>query len=74
MSLILVNLCLQIDNVPVLRGDTVHVKLTRDGTRLGKHLNVVNFGFNILDAGSKSHGPTGNHCIAILKNKKVTLQ
>ena len=30
----LVNICLQIDNVPVLRGDTVHVKLNGDGTGL----------------------------------------
>ena len=70
MSLILVNLCLQIDNVPVLRGDTVHVKLTCDGTRLGKHLHVVNFAFTILDEGSKAHGPTGNHCIAIFKEEE----
>ena len=46
---------------------TVRVKLTGDGTRLGKHLHVVNFAFTILEEGTKAYSPSGNHCIAILK-------
>ena len=40
------------------------MKLTGDGTNIGKH--VVNFAFTILE-GDKAHSVAGNHCIAIFK-------
>ena len=43
------------------------VKLTGDGTKIGKHLHVVNFGFTLLDEGDKAYSPAGNHCLAIFK-------
>ena len=48
-----------------IRDRTVRVKLTGDGTNIGKHLHVVNFTFTILDEGDLVYGAAGNHCIAI---------
>ena len=45
----------------------VRVKLTGDGTNIGKRLHVVNFGFTILDEGDKAFSAAGNHCLAIFK-------
>ena len=45
----------------------VRVKLTGDGTNIGKRLHVVNFGFTILDEGDKAYSAAGNHCLAIFK-------
>ena len=62
---------LQVDSSPrdaqFLRNKKVRVKLTGDGTNIGKHLHVVNFAFTILEEGSRSHSAQGNHCIAIFK-------
>ncbi len=46
---------------------TVRVKLSGDGTNIGKRLHVVNFGFTILDEGDRAYSAAGNHCIAIFK-------
>ena len=43
----------------------MRVKLTGDGTNIGKHLHVVNFGFTIIDEGDLAYSAAGNHCIAI---------
>ena len=45
----------------------MRVKLTGDGTKIGKHLHVVNFGFTLLDEGDKAYSPAGNHYLAIFK-------
>ena len=45
----------------------MRVKLTGDGTRIGRHLHVVNFGCTLLDEGDKVYSPAGNHCLAIFK-------
>ena len=45
----------------------MRVKLTGDGTRIGRKLHVVAFAFTILEEGAKAYGPTGNHCIALFK-------
>ena len=50
-----------------LRDKKVCVKLTGDGTRIGKHLHVVNLGFTLLDEGYKAYSPAGNHCLAMFK-------
>ena len=43
------------------------MKLTGDGTQIGKRLHVVNFGFTILEEGDLAYSALGNHCIAIIK-------
>ena len=43
------------------------MKLTGDGTNIGKHLHVVNFAFTLVDEGDTT---SGNHCIAILKESE----
>ena len=46
--------------------DNVRVKLTGDGTRIARGLNVVNFAFTILED-SRARSASGNHVFAILK-------
>ena len=43
------------------------MKLTGDGTNIGKRLHVVNFGFTFLDEGETAYSASGNHCLAIIK-------
>ncbi len=42
------------------------MKLNGDGTNIGKHLHVVNFGFTILEE-DKACSAAGNHCLAVFK-------
>ena len=53
-----------------VRDRKVRVKLTGDGTNIGKHLHVVNFAFTILDEGDMAYSAAGNHCIAIFKESE----
>ena len=46
---------------------TVKVKLAGDGTRIGKHLHVIDFTFAVLDEGSKAYTYEGNHVLATFK-------
>ena len=47
--------------------DTIRIKLTGDGTQIGKDLNIVNFAFTIIGEEEITMSIKGNHCIAILK-------
>lgn len=49
----------------------IRVKLSGDGTNIGKHLHVINFTFTLLDEGSKAYSSNGNHVIAILKEEEI---
>lgn len=49
------------------RTKKIKVKLSGDGTNIGKHLHVINFTFTLLDEGSLAYGYEGNHTLAILK-------
>ena len=46
---------------------TIRVKLTGDGTKIARGLNVVNFAFTLLEEGTKARSVAGNHTIAIMK-------
>ena len=43
----------------------VRVKLSGEGTNVGKHLNVINITFTILDEGSKAMSADGNQLVAV---------
>ena len=43
------------------------VKLSGDGTNVGKRLHVINMSFTILDEDSKAMSADGNHVVAIIK-------
>lgn len=43
----------------------IRVKLSGDGTQIGKRLHVVNFTFTVLDEGDAAYG---NHPLAIFKD------
>ena len=49
---------------------TIRVKLSGDGTSIGKRLHVVNFTFTVLDEGSKAYSYEGNHSIAIFREEE----
>jgi len=53
-----------------VRVKLTRVKLTGDGTKFGKRLNVTCFGFAILDEGELAYSATGNHCIAIWRESE----
>jgi len=46
------------------------VKLSGDGTCIGKRLHVNNFAFTVFDEGSIAHSSEGNHTLAIVKVPK----
>ena len=45
----------------------IRIKLTGDGTRIARGLNVVNVAFTILEEGTKARSVAENHIIAIMK-------
>ena len=45
----------------------MRVKLSRDGTNVGKHLHGINMTFIILEEGSKAMSADGNHLVAVIK-------
>ena len=51
----------------IVQNKKIQVKLSGDGTNIGKRLHVVNVTFTILDEGSKAMSASGNHMIAIIK-------
>ena len=48
----------------------VNVKLSRDGTNIGKCLHVVNFTFTLLEEGAYTYSYEGNHTWQYLKMLK----
>ena len=54
-------------DAPFLQNKTLRVKLSGDGTNVGKRLHLINFTFTLLDEGSSVHSSQGNHLLAILK-------
>ena len=46
---------------------TIRIKITGDGTRIARGLNIINFAFTILEEGSKAYSILGNYTVAILK-------
>lgn len=54
-------------NDPFRQNSKICVKLSGDGTNIGKRLHVINVTFTILDEGNKSMSADGNHLIAIIK-------
>ena len=54
-------------DAPFLQNRTLRVKLSGDGTNVGKRLHLINFTFTLLDEGSSAHSSQGNHILAVLK-------
>ena len=44
-----------------------HIKLTGDGTQIGRGFSVINVAFTILEEGNKACSVNGNHSIGIFK-------
>ena len=49
---------------------TVNVKLSGDGTNIGKRLHVVNFTFTLLEEGTHAYSYEGNHILVIFKESE----
>ena len=56
------------DSAPLKMYKRISVKLSGDGTCIGKRLNVINFTFTILDEGSAAYSAEGNHPLVISKD------
>ncbi len=52
------------NNTP-FRDNTIHVKLSADGTNIGRNLKLLNFTFTILNEGAKAKRATGNYTLGI---------
>ena len=48
----------------------IKVKMTGDGTWIGKRLHIVTFGFTVLDEGSVVKSAAGNHSVCLLKESE----
>ena len=46
----------------------MQVKLTGDGTKICRKLNLTNFCFTVLNEGDVAKSPRGNHAIAIINS------
>ena len=51
--------------------ETVRVKMSGDGTNIGKRLKVVNFTYTILNEKENAMSEKGNYVLAIIKTKET---
>lgn len=49
----------------------VWVKLSGDGTTIGKRLHVINFTFTLLNKGEQAYSAEGNHSLAIFREPET---
>ena len=47
-------------------GEKLKVKLSGDGTKICRKLNLINFTFTLLNEGAVAMSPGGNHTLAII--------
>ena len=57
-------------DAPFRQQKLLRVKLSGDGTNIGKHLHVMNITFTLLDEGSLAYSAEGNHALAIIKEQE----
>ena len=43
--------------------NTIRIKLTGDGTQIGRELKVINFAFTIIEEGEKAQSVAGNYSL-----------
>ena len=55
-----------LENNMIHSGDVLRVKLSGDGTKICRKLNLINFTFTLLNEGNIAMSPKGNHTIAII--------
>ncbi len=58
-------------NAPFRENKKCRVKLSSDGTSIGKRLHVINFTFTVLDEGDKAYSADGNHSLAIFREPET---
>ena len=51
-------------------GEKLQVKLSGDGTKVCRKLNLINFTFTLLNEGALAMSPSGNHTIAIINGSE----
>ena len=56
------------ENISV--GEKLQVKLSGDGTKICRKLNLINFTFTLLNEGALAMSPSGNHTIAIVNGSE----
>ena len=58
-------------NGEIKDGQTIKIKLSGDGTNIGKRLTVVNFTFTILNEKEVAMGEKGNYVLAVIKTTET---
>ena len=51
-------------------GEKLQVKLSGDGMKICRKLNLINFTFTLLNKGAVAMSPSGNHTIAIINGSE----
>ena len=67
-SRLIVRIMVLLKENKIKSGETVQVKLTGDGTKICRKLNLINFCFTLLNEGDIAKSPRGNHTIAIINS------
>ena len=57
----------RLQSLTLCPGEKVQIKLSGDGTSIGRNLHVINFTFTLLNEGSLARSVEGNHSLAILQ-------
>ena len=57
----------QVDDDALFRDRIVHVKLSADGTNIGRNLKLLNFTFCVLNEGARAKRATGNYSLGIFE-------
>ena len=57
-------------DAPFCTNKMLRVKLSGDGTNIGKHLHVINVTFSLLDEGARAYSVEGNHALATVKESE----
>ena len=52
-------------------GETIRIKLSGDGTNIGKRLTVINFTFTLLNEKEVAMGEKGNYVLAVVKTTET---
>ncbi len=58
-------------DAPFRKNKKVRVKLSGDGTTIGKRLHVINFTFTLLDEGEQAYSAEGNHSLAMFREPET---
>lgn len=60
----------QLHREGILQNQEVHIKLSGDGTWIGKNIHVVNFSFTVIEEGVRAGTASGNYLVSIFQDSE----